>query len=80
MYSNLSGPTKAVCYREVFAIRGELVKRGSPAFNHNSVRASKGVVGGKIGWKGTPTICKDVHGSGCRIGGFGTTFISFTRR
>ena len=27
MHSNLSGPTKAVCYREVFAIRGVCYKR-----------------------------------------------------
>ena len=27
MHSNLSGPTKAVCYREVFTIRGVCYKR-----------------------------------------------------
>ena len=27
MHSNLSGPTKAVCYREVFAIKGVCYKR-----------------------------------------------------
>ena len=27
MYNDLSGPTKAVCYREVFTIRGVCEKR-----------------------------------------------------
>ena len=29
MHSNLSGPTKVVCYIEVFALLGEFVIRGS---------------------------------------------------
>ena len=27
MHSNLSGPTKAICFREVFAVRGVCYKR-----------------------------------------------------
>ena len=32
MQSNLSGPTRAVCYIERFSLLGEFVKRGSSEY------------------------------------------------
>ena len=36
MHSNLSGPTKAVCYREVFTIRGVCYKRFHCMYVHSA--------------------------------------------